>query len=139
MGFRWTSVGASGLESIVWREQWEEVPDEVLKSKLLEYNRDDCLALRAVTEFIASITASEMKERSEQSNLDEIVYARDLQSDVSRKHKFGRPEFCLPDFEFVNGCAYFDYQRDKVNVRSGKRPNFDRSASRAEATASCQG
>ena len=122
LGFRWTSVGASGLESIVWREQWEEVPDEVLKSKLLEYNRDDCLALRTVTEFIASITASEMKGRSEQSNLAEIVYTRDLQSDVSRKHKFGRPEFCLPDFEFVNGCAYFDYQRDKVNVRNGKRP-----------------
>jgi hypothetical protein len=122
LGFRWTSVGASGLESVVWREQWEEVPDDVMKAKLLEYNCDDCLALRTVTEFIASITASEVKGRSEQSNLDEIVYARDLQSDVSRNHRFGRPEFCLPDFEFVNGCAYFDYQRDKVNVRSGKRP-----------------
>jgi predicted RecB family nuclease len=120
--FRWTSVGASGLESIVWREQWEELPEEALKSKLLEYNRDDCLALRTVTEFIASITASEIKDRSERSNLAEIVYTRDLQSDVSRKHKFGRPEFCLPDFEFVNGCAYFDYQRDKVEVRNGKRP-----------------
>jgi hypothetical protein len=81
--FRWSSVGASGLESIVWREQWEEVPDEVLKSKLLEYNLDDCLALRTVTEFIASITTSEIKDRSEQSNLAEIVYTRDLQSDVS--------------------------------------------------------
>jgi len=122
LGFRWTSVGASGLESIVWREQWEELPEEALKSKLLEYNRDDCLALRTLTEFIASITASEIKDRSERSNLAEIVYTRDLQSDVSRKHKFGRPEFCLPDFEFVNGCAYFDYQRDKVKVRNGKRP-----------------
>jgi DNA-directed RNA polymerase subunit RPC12/RpoP len=122
LGFRWTSVGASGLESIVWREQWEEVPEEALKSKLLEYNRDDCLALRTVTEFIASITASEIKGRSERSNLAEIVYTRDLRSDVSRKHKFGRPEFCLPDFEFVNACAYFDYQRDKVKVRNGKRP-----------------
>jgi hypothetical protein len=27
----------------------------------------------------------------------------------------------LPDFKIVNECAYFDYQRDKVNVRSGKR------------------
>jgi predicted RecB family nuclease len=121
LGFRWTTVGASGLESVVWREQWQEVPNDVMKAKLLEYNRDDCLALRTVTEFIASITAPEMKGKSEQSNLDEIVYAHDLKSDVSRKHRFGRPEFCLPDFEFVNGCAYFDYQRDKVNVRSGKR------------------
>jgi predicted RecB family nuclease len=115
--FRWSSVNASGLESIVWREQWEETSDEVLKKTLLEYNLDDCLALRTVTEFIASITGSEIKDRSEQSNF----YTRDLQSDVSRKHKFGRPEFCLPDFEFVNGCAYFDYQRDKVNVRNVKR------------------
>ena len=122
LGFHWTSTGASGLESIVWREQWEDARDEELKTKLLEYNRDDCLALRAVTEFIASITASEGKVRSERSHLDEIVYASELQSAVRRKHRFGRPEFCLPDFEFVNRCAYFDYQRDKVNVRSGKRP-----------------
>jgi hypothetical protein len=122
LGFRWTSVGASGLDSVVWREQWQEAPDDVMKAKLLDYNRDDCSALCTVTEFIASITASEMKGKSEQSHLAEIVYTRDLQSDVSRKHKFGRPEFCLPDFEFVNGCAYFDYQRDKVKVRNGKRP-----------------
>jgi predicted RecB family nuclease len=122
LGFRWTTAGASGLQSVVWREQWEEVTDEALKSKLLEYNRDDCSALRTVTEFIATITASQMKGRSSQPNLDEVIYARDLQSSVSRKHRFGRPEFCLPDFEFVNGCAYFDYQRDKVSVRRGKRP-----------------
>jgi predicted RecB family nuclease len=114
--FRWSSVGASGLESIVWREQWEEVPDEVLKSKLLEYNRDDCFALRTVTEFIASITASVIKDRSEQSNLAEIVYTRDLQSEVSRKHKFGRPEFCLPDFEFVTGVP--------TSITSGTKSMF---------------
>src|SRR6185369_5214277 len=50
LGFRWTTTGASGLESMVWREKWEEVPDDLLKSKLLEYNRDDCSALRTVTE-----------------------------------------------------------------------------------------
>jgi DNA-directed RNA polymerase subunit RPC12/RpoP len=122
LGFHWTSIEASGLESVVWREQWDDAHDEVLKAKLLEYNRDDCLALCAVTEFIASITACEVKGRSERSHLGEIVYADELQSAVSRKHRFGRPEFCLPDFDFVNGCAYFDYQRDKVNVRSGKRP-----------------
>jgi len=122
LGFHWTSAGASGLESIVWRERWEDARDEELKTKILEYNRDDCSALRAVTEFIASITACKGKVRSEPSHLDEIVFASELQSAVRRKHRFGRPEFCLPDFEFVNGCAYFDYQRDKVNVRRGKRP-----------------
>jgi predicted RecB family nuclease len=126
LGFRWASDEASGLESIVWREQWEDTHDEVLKAKLLDYNRDDCLALRTVTEFIASIPTTEVKRRSDQPQLDEIVYTGDLQAAVSRKHKFGRPDFCLPDFKIVNECAYFDYQRDKVNVRSGKRsPSTD--------------
>jgi predicted RecB family nuclease len=74
LGFRWASDEASGLESIVWREQWEDTHDEVLKAKLLDYNRDDCLALRTVTEFIASIPTTEVKRRSDQPQLDEIVY-----------------------------------------------------------------
>jgi len=122
LGFRWASAGASGLESVVWREQWEDTHDEELKAKLIQYNRDDCFALHSVTDFVASIAARELKRPA---HLDEIVYTGDLQP-VRRKHKFGRAEFCLPDFEFVNRCAYFDYQRDRVFVRSGKRPNLGR-------------
>jgi len=123
-GFHWTSVGASGLDSVMWRKEWEDGHDEVLKSKLLEYNRDDCLALRSVTEFIASITIREAERQSEPSHLEEIVYTAELQTAVTHKHQFGKKEFCLPDFEFVNRCAYFDYQRDKVYVRGGKRPTL---------------
>jgi hypothetical protein len=39
---------------------------------------------------------------------------------LSRKHKFGKAEFCLPDFEFVNRCAYFDYERDRAYLRIKK-------------------
>ena len=67
LGFRWTAAEASGLDSIVWREQWEDARDDALKVKLLDYNRDDCLALRAVTEFIASIANYE-KDRAAESN-----------------------------------------------------------------------
>ena len=119
LGFRWTTAEVSGLDSIVWREQWEDAHDDSLKAKLLDYNRHDCSALRAVTEFIASITSHEAK-RSEASNLAEIVYTSDLQA-LTRKHRFGKAEFCSPDLEFVNNCAYFNYQRDKVSVRRAKR------------------
>ena len=125
LGFRWTSVGASGLDSVVWRKEWEDERDEVLKAKLLEYNRDDCLALRAVTEFIASITSRrDVEQQSERSHTNQIVHTDDLQLAVTRKHQFGKQEFCLPDFELVNQCAYFDYQRNKVYVRGGKRPTL---------------
>jgi hypothetical protein len=124
LGFHWNSVKASGLDSIVWREQWEDARDEVLKARLLQYNRDDCLSLRAVTEFIAAVTIHEVERQSERSYFDEIVYTTELQPAVTRKHQFGKKEFCLPDFGFVNQCAYFDYQRDKVYVRGGKRPTL---------------
>jgi predicted RecB family nuclease len=35
LGFRWTNGKASGLESVVWREQWEDTRDETVKAKLL--------------------------------------------------------------------------------------------------------
>jgi predicted RecB family nuclease len=117
LGFRWTTPEASGLDSIVWREQWEEAHDNSLKTKLLDYNREDCSALRAVTEFIARIPSHQSKD----PDFSEIVYTRDLQA-LTRKHRFGRAEFYSPDLEFVNKCAYFNYQRDKVSVRSAKRP-----------------
>jgi predicted RecB family nuclease len=122
LGFHWSSVGASGLDSVVWREQWEDGRDDVLKAKLLQYNRDDCLALHAVTDFIASITTHQGERQSKQSPFAEVVYTGELQPAMNRKHRFGKAEFCLPDFEFVNRCAYFDYQRDRVNVRGAKRP-----------------
>jgi hypothetical protein len=120
LGYRWTTAGASGLDSIVWREQWEEAHDDSLKTKLLDYNREDCAALRAVTEFIARIPSYDAKA-SKDSNFSEIVYTRDLQA-LTRKHRFGKAELYSPDLEFVNKCAYFNYQRDKVSVRSAKRP-----------------
>jgi predicted RecB family nuclease len=123
LGFSWTSTEASGLKSVVWREQWEEAREEGLKEKLREYNSDDCSALRWVTEFIASIAAREAKDKSGPSGSDSIIYAGRIRSEVSCRCRFGRTEFCLPDFEFVNECAYFDYQRDKVSVRGGKRSN----------------
>jgi predicted RecB family nuclease len=121
LGFRWTNVEASGLDSIVWREQWEDTRDEALKTKLLQYNREDCLALRAVAEFMASITRREVLGLPERSRADKIVYTGELLSAMSRKHKFGKAEFCLPDFEFVNRCSYFDYQRDRAYLRSKKK------------------
>jgi len=124
LGFRWTDVTASGLQSVVWREQWEDTRDETLKAKLLRYNRDDCSALRAVTDFIASITGREMRGSPEHSRPDKIVNTGELLSTVNRKHKFGKAQFCLPDFEFVNRCAYFDYQRDRAYLRIKKDLNI---------------
>ena len=127
LGFRWSSDAASGLESVVWREQSEEERAEIPKAKLIEYNRDDCIALRVVTEFIAAIKGREENGAAERLRSDDLVYTSELRSTTSRRHKFGKARFCLPELEFVNRCAYFDYQRDRVYVRSKKRSGTEKS------------
>jgi predicted RecB family nuclease len=47
LGFTWTNAESGGLNSVTWRRGWEELRDETAKIKLLNYNAQDCEALRA--------------------------------------------------------------------------------------------
>src|SRR5262249_12279791 len=40
---------------------------------------------------------------------------------------FRKAEFACPEFDLVNKCAYFDYQRDRVFARTRQRPKKVRS------------
>ncbi len=51
----WTDVNASGLQSLVWRAQWNKGWDPVWKEKLLTYNAEDCAALKTIANFIRSV------------------------------------------------------------------------------------
>ena len=46
LGAVWTDPQASGLQSLVWRHRWEMTRDERFRQSLLQYNREDCEALR---------------------------------------------------------------------------------------------
>ena len=48
--FKWTNEKASGLQSIIWRYNWELNPTINLKEKLTTYNIEDCKALIKVQE-----------------------------------------------------------------------------------------
>ena len=36
-------------------------------------------------------------------------------------YRFGKNEFSMPELEYINQAAYWDYQRDKVYVRSSQQ------------------
>src|SRR5437870_10913007 len=55
IGAKWTSVDASGLQSIVWRHHWEETQDVTYRDILVTYNREDCHALKVLTEELSKI------------------------------------------------------------------------------------
>src|SRR5260370_13880302 len=56
--FDWSDRSSSGIQSLVWRQKWLQ-GERSYKDKLLQYNRDDCDALRKVTEFVETIISPE--------------------------------------------------------------------------------
>jgi hypothetical protein len=121
LGFQWTDEGTTGLDSILWRNQWDRDRNDEFKARLLRYNQEDCLAVKTVTDFIISFIGDRT-----QAALDgelpspDVVYTKDLQQSTTRSHRFGVISFVLPELDFVNKCAYFNYQREKVYVRTNK-------------------
>jgi predicted RecB family nuclease len=122
LGCSWTDPNASGTESIAWRMRWEAGHDEVWKRKLMVYNMEDCAALKRVTEVIYAIAGGlGSGEQTAPSGLDGLPVSRVQDIDELTRHfRWGRVKFVHPDFEHINNCAYFDYQRERVYVRSSR-------------------
>src|SRR3990172_4126114 len=55
LGATWTSPEASGLQSLVWRHRWEVSRDEQHTHTLLQYNREDCEAVRLLVGQLVKI------------------------------------------------------------------------------------
>jgi len=114
----WSSSDSTGLHTLVWRAQWEHAHDPALKDRLIIYNEQDCLALQKVREFLSAIPENgEPREANEGG----IRFVEQIKTDDDMPH-FGKPQFALDDFSLITKRAYFDYQRDKIYVRTN--PNF---------------
>ena len=110
LGFRWSTESPSGLKSLLLRRRWELSGDERLKSELIVYNGDDCAALERVADAITALI----------ENAGSAVQA-DLLKDTSWPYSYGKKEFAFPELAKITKCAYWDYQRDRVYVRTNKR------------------
>jgi predicted RecB family nuclease len=110
--FKWSDHNASGLTSLLWRQQWERSADEIWKQKITTYNHEDCIALRVVEKGLQSIaTTDNSVESCSTKNIDELKTDKPLSI-------FKRNQFHFPELEKINKCAYFDYQRSKVYLRT---------------------
>jgi predicted RecB family nuclease len=113
LGCAWTEEGASGLTSLLWRYRWENSRDDIWRCKLITYNQEDCAALRAVTEYLRQSGAPENSGPPvvQVQELDRLAYAP----------KWGTIKFENQDFDVINSRAHFDYQQQRVFVRTNKR------------------
>lgn len=121
MGFTWTEPGASGLMSLIWREQWEQSLHEILKQKLIEYNIEDCSVLRHILDFMLNLSNNEARK-----DCFDISDVNDSKSESN--NTFKKNNFILDEFDYINKCAYFDYQREKIFFRHKKGKFLNKNA-----------
>jgi predicted RecB family nuclease len=123
MGCSWSDPEASGLQSIFWRKRWEADHADKWKQQLLTYNREDCAALRRVTEFLQANRqqSSEMGGAKPAGEGEPAVASVEEIDQLGAAKRWGEIEFVHSDFKYINQCGRFDYQRQRVYVRTGKR------------------
>ena len=112
LGFEWENPAGSGLQSIIWRRQWEASGERTLKRSLLIYNANDCEAIEVVANKLLQL--QQFSQNPGQS--PDFV----LTASLKWKHPFGftRSKFTLTALDTINKAAYWDYQREKVYVKS---------------------
>jgi predicted RecB family nuclease len=119
LGFEWTHENATGLQAIVWRKNWNKTNAPDIKAQLLQYNHDDCRALKHVVESIGGLISSDAPTPLGHAR-GAAINTADLRTSSRRSHRFRKIEWALPGLDVVNRSAYFDYQRHKIFARASK-------------------
>ena len=114
LDYKWSPNVRSGLHSLLRRHEWETTRRPIIKDYLVTYNAEDCEALETVVRAIAQMCG----EGNEIATLRHLnaTHADTLRADSS--YNLGPVDFVLPELADVNKCAYWDYQRDRIYVRS---------------------
>jgi len=122
LGFERAQENASGLQSIVWRKSWEVNRAADIKAQLLQYNQDDCRTLKHVFEIIRQFTSTDSAIAAVSQIPFKTAQTDDLTKDRPRWDMFRQREYASQDLKKIAKCAYFDYQRERVYVRT--HPHF---------------
>ncbi|HHT9114324.1 MAG TPA: IS66 family transposase [Candidatus Wunengus sp. YC65] len=117
LSFEWSVPNASGALAVVWRFEWEKSRESRIKETLITYNADDCEALRLLTEFLCNLSTPTGGSSESDAPCAVNVESLSLPSQL----KFRNVQFQLPEFDTINKSAYWDYQRERILVRSSER------------------
>ncbi|MHC4626850.1 MAG: IS66 family transposase [Planctomycetota bacterium] len=123
LGFTWSDEAASGLRSVLWRANWEVTRNDKWKKRLTTYNLDDSAALKRVTKFISTVSTQAKSAAEPLPNSDtgfRVASVAEIDKLAQPRKKWGPVDFFHSDYKYINKCAYFDYQRERVYVRTSK-------------------
>jgi len=116
LGFRWSESSASGVQTIAWRHEWAASRTPSAKQTLLTYNSQDCDALEMVAAKLIELHRA--SPQGEDASLDGVVHT----ARVKWEHPYGfkRNKFVFSELDAINKAAYWDYQRERVYVKSNE-------------------
>jgi predicted RecB family nuclease len=108
IGAKWSSPDASGLQSLVWRHQWEKKQDTNFKIILIQYNQEDCQALKSFLDYLFEIIRESENRESENSDKTLIVDQYKEKITPTQKETSGQ-------FKKIFKLAHFGYDQKKIS------------------------
>jgi predicted RecB family nuclease len=114
LGFEWSNTSLSSVKSIAHRRDWEASHNISLKNALVDYNAEDCQATEIVAQALLQLHSTDPHSEQESGN---TVHVESLRNPRKIWGTF-KSEF--REFEKINAAAWWDYQRDRIRVRSKK-------------------
>jgi predicted RecB family nuclease len=108
VGATWTSPDASGLQSVVWRLQWELSKDDALKDHLLTYNLEDCHALRLLVAELRNIGQAA-------ATRSDVDYA-----DAPKQNTTDRGKDIHDTLEGILKSAHAEYKKNRIGIRAAE-------------------
>jgi predicted RecB family nuclease len=118
LGFKWSIEEPSGQRSLALRREWELTGSETVKQDLINYNADDCTALEVVVQTLLQLIPRDSASPTALPHPN-AVHVDSLKPQTP--YRLGPVDFVLPELDQINKCAYWDYQRDRIYIRSNPR------------------
>jgi predicted RecB family nuclease len=120
LGFEWSNASLTGIKSIAYRCDWEKSHNSQIKTALINYNAEDCQATEVVAQALLRLLSTDPWV----GNGHKSESAVSVESLKNPRHAkvWGVFESQFKEFEQINQSAWWNYQRDRIFVRSNKRP-----------------
>jgi predicted flap endonuclease-1-like 5' DNA nuclease len=118
LGFRWSTLNATGSQSIIWRCRWEGSGEANAKTEDMCYNAEDCEALVRIIAFIQQMKISHTGQNDERDQQAMVVSVDSLTEMPWLYRRFSSP---IVDLELINKAARWTYQRDRIYIRTDNR------------------
>jgi hypothetical protein len=118
LGFGWSDTSLTGIKSIAYRCDWEKSHNSQIKTSLINYNAEDCQATEVVAQALLRLHSTDPWI----GNGSKSESAVSIESLKNPRKVWGTFESQFKEFEQINLSAWWNYQRDRISVRSNKRP-----------------